>query len=211
MPTRKRPSRAKTKTPTAPKREPMIDFNVDQLSPEQLRALQEKLRLQNEAMFGEKAGVSVYSEEVTRARQAKFEEKTSGIHVISDEWHGQLETGNPFDDTAQPFKEANPDKHFRYLSVRESVAKTRGKRGYQEIRDENGKAVDCAGMRLCWIPKEVHQQRERKKLAAATSALTNSMQTLQEAGDRASVESGGAISAIRDKSHDSAFDGAQRA
>jgi hypothetical protein len=79
------------------------------------------------------------------------------VHVISDEWHGKLVEGKPYDDTAQPFKDANPDKHFRYLS--DAQCRQRGKREYLPVYDAAGKPVEVSGDKLHWIPKHVHEHR----------------------------------------------------
>lgn len=91
--------------------------------------------------------------------------------VIQDEWHGQLETGRPFDDCARPFQASNPDKEFRFLSNRDSVIKSRGRRGYQDVKGADGKTVGVAGMSLGWIPKDEADRRRKSKLDAATNML----------------------------------------
>lgn len=185
MPTRKKPVRARR---AAPKREPIVEIpNIQASDPLP----------------------SVYSPENIEARQKAFEEKTSGAHVITDEWYGQIETANPFDTTAKPFQDDNPDKHFRYLSKRDAVVQRRGKRDYKEVRDKQGRAVEVAGMPLAWIPRHVHEARVRKNIEAAEYALESSKERFEEAQRVASFESGGAIRAM--KNQDEAFDGARNA
>lgn len=198
---RTRPSRAK-KT-TAPKRESIA--SLEQLSPQALAELRAQLAAQNLAMFPEAAGVQVYSDESLQQRQAKFEEQSAGTHVIRDEWQGQLETGRPFDDIASPFQRDNPDKHFRYLSTRDAIQKTRGKRGYTEVKDKDGKTVSCAGMPLCWIPKEVQVQREAKRLEVTRDEIQRGEDLHEQAQEDAKSELGSSFSQV--KSEDGAYYG----
>ena len=146
-----------------------------------------------------------YSEEETARKQAEFEARGPVVEVITDEWYGQLEEGNPFDETARPFVEGNPDKHFRFLSPLQMSK--RGKRGYQEVR-KSGEVVKCAGLPLAFIPREVHETRQRKVVSEAMDALDTSRDNYQEQQNRASVESGGAISPL--PSEHEVFEGNRR-
>ncbi len=108
----------------------------------------------------------MYSEEEIARKQA------AGplVHVIRDEWHGQVETGtDPFDAAAEPYKQANPDKHFRFLSNEQS--KKRTTRGFQKVRAKDGGDVRAGNQTLHWIPKEEKEHRERKLAETSNAAL----------------------------------------
>lgn len=201
---RKRPSRAKS---AAPRRESIA--SLEQLSPQALKELQAQLAAKNREMFPELAGVAVYSDQNIAERQAKFEAQTAGAHVISDEWYGQLETGSPFEDRARPYQHDNPDKEFRYISMRESVQQKRGMRGYVPIRDrETGKDVDVAGQKLCWIPKDVYEDRQRKKMEMVLDQIQGGEDKFREVEESAKSELGSEFSAV--KSDDGAYYGSVR-
>lgn len=157
------------------------------------------------AGFDESALPGGYSKEETARRQAEFKARGPLVEVIRDEWHGQLEEGNPFDETARPYIEGNPDKHFRFLSPLQMSK--RGKRGYQEVH-KDGEKVTVGGLPLAFIPREVHESRQRKVVSEAMDALDTSRENFQEQQNRASVESGGAITAL--PSENEIFEGNRR-
>src|ERR1044072_6838417 len=132
---------------------------------------------------------SRYSPEEIAERQAQFEERGPMVEVISDEWYGQISEGDPFQETAAPFIAGNKDKEFRFISP--AAMQKRGRRGYQQVYNRKGEPVEVAGQQLGWIPKEEKIKRDRRKEAAATSALEASKDRMREDSERAQVESKG--------------------
>lgn len=157
------------------------------------------------AGFDAKALPGEYSEEEIARKQAEFESRGPLVEVISDEWEGQIEERNPYEEAAEPFIRGNPDKHFRFIG--DLQTSKRGKRGYQEVR-KNGKPVIVAGQKLAFIPKEVHESRQRKVVREAMDALDTSRENYQEQQNKAAVDSGGAISAL--PSEHEVFEGNRR-
>src|SRR6185436_4887945 len=89
------------------------------------------------------------------------ETEEASAFVINDEWYGQIETANPFDEAAEPYIKANPGRKFRFLGP--TTVKRHGKRGYQEtINKATGKPVESNGMTLASIPIHVHEERARR-------------------------------------------------
>lgn len=146
------------------------------------------------------------SEEETARKQAEFEASGPIVEVITDEWYGQIEEGNPFNDAAEPFIKGNPDKHFRFLSALQTSK--RGKRGYQEVR-KNGKGVEVQGQKLAFIPEEVHEQRRRKVVREAMDQLQTSRETYREQEQKAVRDSGGSIGVFSEA--DEVYEGNRRA
>jgi hypothetical protein len=114
----------------------------------------------------------------------EYTDQSEQTFVLEDEWYGELEAAEPFEEAAKPYKEANPGQHFRYLG-RTAVSK-RGKRGYQPVVNPNtGKVVEVSGMVLARIPKHVKEQRERQReienAADARARKENAMEDLNRA------------------------------
>ncbi len=87
-------------------------------------------------------------------------EEEASLYVLSDEWGGQIETGNPFYEAAEPYMRANPGLVFRYLG--NPTVKRHGRRGYEPVLDRNGKQVEVSGMILARIPRQIHEERVRQ-------------------------------------------------
>lgn len=134
-----------------------------------------------------------YSTESIAARQAAAAaagRAPSGVKVIADQWEGEIAEGNPFEETARPFVEGNPDKHFRYLGDKQT--RNRGDRGYVPAYDE-GKPVTVSGMRLGYISKDAHNTRARQVVERSNEAIRAAKEEYQEAEDRAVRDSEGAF------------------
>jgi hypothetical protein len=122
---------------------------------------------------------------------------TDDVKVIEDQWYGEISSGDPFYEAARPYIEANPDKHFRWLS--DPHCQRRTKRGYQDVYDKQGRIVECAGQRLGWIPRHEYERRQRAQEARTMSVLKTSRETHQEAERKAARDSGGAIEILPDE------------
>lgn len=149
---------------------------------------------------GELAGMtlpSTYTDEGYAERTAGKPKALS--HVIRDEYHGILAAGrNPQEEIAAAFVEANPDKHFRWLTPQH--CDMRGTRGYQDVRDpKTDKPVSYLNpdRKLGWIPKDEHKRREADNLNRANRARMNAQETLLEQGERAERDTGGAIRMVK--------------
>ena len=142
------------------------------------------------AGFDSAAAPAAYQDETLEAKAAN----AARTGVIEDEWYGEISSGDPFYEIARPYIEANPDKHFRWLS--DPHCQRRTKRGYQDVYDKTGKVVECAGSRLGWIPRHEYERREKARADRATSALKISKETYQEAENKALRDSGGSISML---------------
>jgi hypothetical protein len=132
-----------------------------------------------------------YQDETLAAREAG---QKAASFVISDEWYGQIEEGNPFHEVAKPYMDANPNRYFRFIGERHS--KARGTRGFQPTRDGDGKAVMCNGMQLASIPMEVGKERRRRIQANAADQARIAGQKLAEQANKAAVDSKGAVQLI---------------
>lgn len=97
----------------------------------------------------------------------EVDDEEASLFVLNDEWTGQIETGNPFYEAAEPYMRANPGLVFRYLG--NAVVKRHGRRGYMPVIDKNGKTVEVSGMTLARIPRQIHEERVRQ-----VSSLTDS-------------------------------------
>ncbi|HEX8186474.1 MAG TPA: hypothetical protein VF747_17035 [Blastocatellia bacterium] len=158
-----------------------------------------------QAGFNKDSLPAAYQDDQIEAKQKAFEERGPVVEVITDEWEGQLEERNPYEEAAEPFVKGNPDKHFRYLS--ELQTSKRGKRGYQEVR-KNGQPVKVGTQTLAFIPREVHERRQRKVVAEAMDMLDTSRENYREQERRAAVDSGGSIIPIPDENE--IFEGNRR-
>jgi hypothetical protein len=119
----------------------------------------------------------------------QYTDSGADAFVITDEWYGQLEMGDVFGETARPYVAANPDKEFRWLG--EMMLRKRGNRGYQIVRDKNGKPVTVSGMVLAYIPKSIFLQRQAKKEQENLDAQAKKKEEVEEVKARTEVDSGG--------------------
>jgi hypothetical protein len=123
---------------------------------------------------------------------------TPGLKLISDEWYGQIEMGNPFQETGKPYADANPDKHFRFLG--DSMTKGRGKRGYQVFNDpQTGKPVVVAGMTLAFIPMAVKEEKDRRLSEKTNLLRKQTREQYEEATRKLQKDSGGQLQALDGK------------
>lgn len=90
----------------------------------------------------------------------EIDDEEASLFVLSDEWNGQIETGNPFYEAAEPYMRANPGLVFRYLG--NPTVKRHGRRGYVPVIDSNGKQVEVSGMVLARIPRHIAEERVRQ-------------------------------------------------
>jgi len=103
----------------------------------------------------------------------------ASAYVISDEWYGQIEQGDPFLEAADPYEKANPGRKFRYLG--ETTVKRHGKRGYQEVIDkQTGKPVTVSGMTLASIPRHVHEERARRVAQLTDDQAASKQEPIRE-------------------------------
>lgn len=121
-----------------------------------------------------------FSAEAIAERQEKHDDQAS-VYVIHDNWDRSLLAGiNQFEEVAQPFLKANPDKHFRWLSRNNR----RGRRGHELVEHpKTQKTVSVAQYDLGWLPNEVHDENQREVEKRATAALGGSSDTKQMAKD----------------------------
>lgn len=118
------------------------------------------------------------------------DDEEANLFVLSDEWHGQLEAGDPFYEAAEPYIKANPGLVFRYLG--NTTVKRHGRRGYEPVIDKRtGKQVEVSGMVLAKIPRHIKEERERR-IASLTDDQDAKRQSvirdqLAEAGKEAGV------------------------
>lgn len=124
---------------------------------------------------------------------SEMREGTSS-HVIDQEWAGQIERGDPFGETAKPYQDANPDKHFRFLG--DFTVKRRGRRDYQTVYDGNQKPVKVNGMELAWVPKHIHEQRAERMREDGRAKQEAQKQAAEENIERAAADSHGAITVL---------------
>lgn len=122
---------------------------------------------------------------------------TADAYVVEDEWYGTISQGDPFYEVARPYIEANPDKHFRFLSDPHCLKRTT--RGYQPVYDKNKRTVECAGSRLAWIPRAEYERRRRAQEERTMSAIKTSKENYGEAEQRAAKDSAGAIEILPDE------------
>jgi hypothetical protein len=140
---------------------------------------------------------ATYDMDALKAQQQAYEEQ-SNAYVITHEWDQHLETGDPFEDAAKRFKDANPHLEFRFLSDR--VNAKRGKRGYVEVEDpQTGKSVVVGGLTLAAIPKDIFKARSEAKYKEATQNIDASSDRLKEQERRAVHDSKGAIEILPDE------------
>lgn len=124
----------------------------------------------------------------------EYTDRSEQSFVIQDEWYGQLESGDPFEDAAKPYKDANPDKHFRYLGAR--TMGRHGTRGYVPVRRADGKSVTVSGMVLAQIPKPIRDERVKRLEVENREVMIERQQQAQEDLTRAVVDSGGDLAVL---------------
>jgi len=106
-------------------------------------------------------------------------DEEASAYVITDEWDGQIEQGEPFEEAAAPYKLANPDRHFRYIG--DVMTKRRGKRGYVPVIDKaSGKPVVVSGMTLSSIPMHIHEERVRRVDAKTDGQAAQRQEPIRE-------------------------------
>jgi hypothetical protein len=147
-----------------------------------------------QAVFGKDALPAGYSDERIQAAQ----DIAALVGDIGDEWYGQISTTDPFYEVARPYIEKYPEKHFRFLSDPHCLRRTT--RGYQPVYDKRGRAVECAGQRLAWIPRAEFERRNALRADKATSALSTAKENYAEHERRAMKDSAGAIEILPDES-----------
>lgn len=156
-------------TPT-PEGSPVQFTDVNQETLARLLKAEQDAGGPSRAGFGPDALGSTYSVAKIQQKQAEFERDGPVALVISDEWYGKLERGSPFEEAAQPYRDANPDKEFRWMSPR-LLAKL-GWRGWQAVEP----TVECSGMVLGWMPQYVagHRRKANEELVARQRRLKSS-------------------------------------
>lgn len=106
-------------------------------------------------------------------------DEEASAFVINDEWYGQIEQANPFDEAAAPYQKANPGRKFRFLG--EMTVKRHGTRGYVPVLDKaTGKPIVVSGMTLASIPMHVHKERARRVQAETDSQAGNRQQPIAD-------------------------------
>lgn len=147
------------------------------------------------AVTGHPGVPTAYTDEGLKAANEGKLLPTPGLKLIQDEWYGQLEDGNPFQETGKPYADANPDKHFRFLG--DAMVKNRGKRGYQVVNDpQTGKPVVVAGMTLAFIPMAVKEEKERRQAEKTNAMRRKSREDYNEEAKRIQQETGGSFQAV---------------
>lgn len=123
------------------------------------------------------------AEEVMRAQDAgeSMRADETDPYVIADEdkeWHGQVQTLDPLQETGRKYAEANPDQHIRWLG--DAAMKRRGKRDYVDVIGPDKKPVTVNGMRLGRIPKHIHEQREALIVKDTDSQSASKQEAIQQ-------------------------------
>lgn len=119
----------------------------------------------------------------------EVDDEEASLYVLSDEWHGQLEAGNPFYEAAEPYMRANPGLVFRYLGA--PTVKRHGRRGYEPVIDKRtGLPVEVSGMTLAKIPRHVHEERQRRVAALTDDQDAKRQSVIRDQLEQAGKEAG---------------------
>jgi len=113
---------------------------------------------------------SLSNEEIERRNAGK-----DRAHIITDEWEGKREEagGALFDQVDRPYREANPDKSFRWLH--EDIVKRLGDGGFTPVKGPSAAGrVECGGHYLGWKPRAVENE-ERKEQEERNNAPFGAM------------------------------------
>lgn len=107
-----------------------------------------------------------YDNETIEARNVG---KEANSYIITDEWQnkGRDAGGMLFDQLDRPYREANPDYVFRWLSP--EVVKLLGDDGFQAMPGKDGGKVMCADSWLAFKPRYV-QEEETARLRETINA-----------------------------------------
>jgi hypothetical protein len=140
-------------------------------------------------------GLSTYAPETLEANQKAFEKSGASAFVIKDEWHGQIQESNPFDKAATPWVDANPDKHFRFIS--EAHSKRRTNRDYVPVKDGKGREIRVGRQVLSYIPQDVHLARKSAIEQRTAQMRQAAEENFQENAARFERESQGAVKMVK--------------
>jgi len=160
-----------------------------------LQQQQQRLSVAAPDPMGVLDGLSAYAPETLEARQKAFEESGAAAFVIKDEWHGQIQESNPFDKAASPWVDANPDKHFRFIS--EAHSKRRTNRDYVPVKDALGHEVRVGRQVLSYIPQDVHLARKNAIEQRTAEMRQAAEENFQENAERFERESQGAVRMVK--------------
>lgn len=107
-----------------------------------------------------------YDNETIEARNTG---KEANSYIITDEWQnkGRDAGGMLFDQLDKPYRDANPDYVFRWLSP--EVVKLLGDDGFQAMPGKDGGKVMCADSWLAFKPRSV-QEEETARLRETINA-----------------------------------------
>ena len=104
------------------------------------------------------------------------------VELTQDEWDRKVKSSyNPFDEASEPYRLANPDKHFAYQSPR--VQRVQGARSMTPVLDKDGHYVEIAGQRLYWEPLRQRQAKDKlitNRAAQQAAAPEESYREIQE-------------------------------
>lgn len=89
------------------------------------------------------------------------------VKITKDEMDKKLNSEyNPFEEAADPWVKANPDKRFAWQSPH--IQKIQGKRAMTQVLDANGKPIEVAGQTLYWESKDQFAFKQNLKLKRAS-------------------------------------------
>lgn len=150
-----------------------------------------RTKLANAETANERLKVSLELQE-KKLHLAKPE--TAGVGASGIQYGVSYNPDNVLDRVAEPYKKANPDSEFRFISRHPTVYPLRRGQGYEPVTDKDGNEVQCVDVTLAKMPrqrfeKEVLAQRKAKNVGR----VKDIEKQFHNAGAEAGVQTSGTI------------------